>query len=100
MTPISFPDAIKNLTSKLKDWNTNVFRNIFKQQCTILNRINGLQNSPRYSHSEFLDKFECDLNHELDQILENEEILLLQKSRANWINGDYNTRYYHAKIVI
>ncbi|XP_072066642.1 uncharacterized protein [Arachis hypogaea] len=49
----------------------------------------------------FLDNIEVDLSNELEQILDREQMLWLQKSRENWIvERDRNTKYFHIKTII
>lgn len=40
------------------------------------------------------------LQHELNELLQQEELMWFQRSRANWLrDGDHNTKYYHLKVV-
>jgi hypothetical protein len=91
---------LSNLTPHLKDWNKDTFGNIFKRKKELLSRLNGIQNSPHYGYSEFLDKLEKDLQEQLAVTLYQEECLWYQKSRSQWItDGDRNTKYYHSKTI-
>jgi hypothetical protein len=87
---------LNNLTDNLKVWNKEVFGNIFKRKKELLARLNGIQNSPNYGYSNFLDSLEKELQDQLATTLYQEECLWYQKSRGNWIaDGDKNTNYYH-----
>jgi hypothetical protein len=90
--------TLSNLTVQLKEWNREIFGNIFKRKKELLARLNGIQNSPHYGYSSFLDSLEKDLQAQLENTLYQEECLWFQKSRSQWIaDGDRNTKYYHSK---
>jgi len=92
---------ISNLTPQLKDWNHETFGNIFRRKKEVLARLNGIQNSQNYGYSHFLEELEKDLQEQLAITLYQEECLWFQKSRSKWIvDGDQNTKYYHAKTII
>ncbi|KAL4300764.1 hypothetical protein AHAS_Ahas17G0233500 [Arachis hypogaea] len=96
-----FPRALSSLTTALKKWNREVFGNVFKRKRKLLGRIAGIQKTQSYGRNPFLEDLERELNRELEQILEQEEILWMQKSRQLWItDGDRNTKYYHTKTAI
>ena len=92
---------LNNLTTKLKEWNKEVFGNIFKRKNELLTRLNGIQKSPNYGYINFLESLEKDLQDQLDTTLYQEECLWYQKSRGKWItDGDRNTKYYHSKTIV
>lgn len=63
--------------------------------------MNGIQNSPSYGYSNFLDSLEKDLQNQLATTLYQEECLWFQKSRSQWIaDGDRNTKYYHSQTIV
>jgi hypothetical protein len=96
-----FVDLLSNLTNNLKVWNKEVFGNIFKRKKELLARLNGIQNSPNYGYSNFLENLENELQHQLTTTLYQEECLWYQKSRGKWItDGDRNTKYYHSKTIV
>ncbi|RYR49330.1 hypothetical protein Ahy_A07g035788 [Arachis hypogaea] len=93
--------AIKNITEKLQNWNNDVFGNLFKRKRRILNSITRIQNVHSYGRSPLLDDLEKELSGELATVLDQEELLWLQKSRQQWIvDGDRNTHFYHIKIAM
>jgi hypothetical protein len=93
--------TLSNLTVQLKEWNREIFGNIFKRKKELLARLNGIQNSPHYGYSSFLDSLEKDLQAQLENTLYQEECLWFQKSRSQWIaDGDWNTKYYYSKTII
>ena len=47
-----------------------------------------------------LRRLEMKLQNEMSEILEQEELLWFQRSRAKWlIDGDRNTKYYYIKTM-
>jgi hypothetical protein len=57
-----FVDLLSNLTNNLKVWNKEVFGNIFKRKKELLARLNGIQNSPNYGYSNFLENLKTSFN--------------------------------------
>lgn len=53
--------AIKDFTKEIMECNRTTFDNIFKNQKILLARIQGIQNSPKYITSLFLQYLEHDL---------------------------------------
>lgn len=67
----------------------------FKKR-TILNRLKGIQQSPNYSYSNFLQTLEKDLMKEYNDIVKQEEEYWKLKSRITWLSeGDANTKLIH-----
>ena len=93
--------TLNELTPSLKEWNHDTFGNIFKRKRELLARLNGIQNSPNYGYSNFLENLEKELQEQLAMTLYQEECLWFQKSRNQWISdGDRNTKYYHSKTIV
>lgn len=66
-----------------------------------MRRLEGIQ---RHIQAENkvggLRRLEMKLQNEMSEILEQEELLWFQRSRAKWlIDGDHNTKYYYIKIM-
>ncbi|KAL4391859.1 hypothetical protein AHAS_Ahas03G0287200 [Arachis hypogaea] len=88
------------MTTSLKEWNKQVFGNLFKKKRRILNRIVGIQKVPSYGENPFLEDLEENRAKKLESILDQEELMWLQKSKQQWIvDGDRNTHYYHTKTA-
>lgn len=64
-------------------------------------RLNGIQQAVSIKPSSFLLSLEKDLLKEFDMILRQNEELWVMKSRVNWmIQGEQNTTFYHASMLI
>nr|GLL39690.1 uncharacterized protein LOC109163410 [Ipomoea trifida] len=93
--------TIAEVTSQSKEWNKNVFGNIFKRKANLQARIKGVQESVYYPNSKGLQVLENKLIAKLDQVLVEEELLWFQKSRRQWVqDGDRNTAFYHKSTLI
>jgi hypothetical protein len=64
-------------------------------------RIGGIQRKLVTSGtSRWLRGLENKLQNELAKILQQEQMMWFQRSRAKWLmDGDHNTRYYHLKTI-
>lgn len=95
------PEALVELRTKLKKWNREVFGDIHKRKEDLLSKIKEIQNLLDSSQTDDLLSQEEVLIQDLDRVLEQEEILWLQKSRERWIvEGDRNTSLFHISTVI
>ncbi|KAL8170569.1 LOW QUALITY PROTEIN: hypothetical protein V2J09_022373 [Rumex salicifolius] len=87
-------EALDNIKLKLCKWNKDVVGNIQmrKRICKVV--------SSRNMNQSVLDQ-EAMLEKELELILEQEEVLWLQKSREKWIKlGDRNTQFFDMPTII
>ena len=82
------------------EWNRHVFGNIFWRKKRLLARLGGIQRALEDYYSHGLIDLEKQLIAELEEVLSQEEIIWLQKSRQDWLClGDRNTTYFHKKIA-
>lgn len=85
----------------MQKWNKEVFGNIFGRKRDLMNRLNEVDNQLVVNISPALEDLKSNLWHELDQVLQQEELLWFQKSRSKWLFfGDRNTRYFHSITTI
>ncbi|XP_019251154.1 PREDICTED: uncharacterized protein LOC109230077 [Nicotiana attenuata] len=86
----------ENVTS----WNKTTFGNILHKKKTLLARIAGIQKSPSYQTSIFLQNLKTSLIEELDSVLKNEEDFWKLKVRINWLSdGNANIRFFHTSTL-
>ncbi|XP_038715030.1 uncharacterized protein LOC120008723 [Tripterygium wilfordii] len=86
--------AAESFVRKVKEWNHNIFGDIFKKKRRLLARLAGIQRALEVHKSSNLARIEIELKKDL------EEILWYQKSRKDWIQcGDRNTNYFHRKTL-
>ncbi|CAI9114900.1 OLC1v1015718C1 [Oldenlandia corymbosa var. corymbosa] len=95
---VTFEEAILSFASKAKEWNHNVFGNIFQRKKKLRARLEGAQRNLQYYQTERLVQLERSLREELEEVLLQEELLMIQKSQRDWsLFGDRNTAFYHRK---
>ncbi|XP_016195052.1 uncharacterized protein LOC107636029 [Arachis ipaensis] len=93
--------SLSALAENLMVWNKEVFGHIGRQKRSLMRRIGGIQKASSYGRNPFLEELERNLTNELEEILDREEIMWMQKSRDIWVvEGDRNTKYYHTKTII
>lgn len=72
-----------------------------KKKRTLVARIRGIQQSPDYGISAFLQELESCLQQEYHEVLRQEEIMWLQKSRLEWVqSGEINTKFCHLTTLV
>lgn len=81
----------------MKDWNHDVFGDIFRRKRKVLGSLEGIQRTLEVRDSYSLRSLEDILKKDLEDTLLQEELLWYQQSRCQWISQlDRNTRYYHS----
>ncbi|KAH9770764.1 putative ribonuclease H protein [Citrus sinensis] len=97
------PRPFRFLAAWLTDerrWNKEIFGNIIYRKRKLLARIGGIQRILETKPNHSLTRLEVKLQKELDEVLTQEELLWLQKSRRDWtLYGDRNTAYFHKKTL-
>lgn len=83
-------------------WNSHSFGSIGRRRRVLAARIAGIQRTLEdQPPSNFLNTLLQTLTSDYETSCFQEELLWLQKSRAEWINfGDRNTHYYHTKARV
>lgn len=94
-------ETLEGFQSALKEWNKDVFGNVFKHKRHLLARLGGVQRALETRLNPFLYNLEKTLTAEYNAVLEQEELIWFQKSRSNWVQlGDRNTRFFHTTTLI
>ncbi|KAF7811130.1 putative ribonuclease H protein At1g65750 family [Senna tora] len=92
--------SLSTFQEKIKGWNRDVFGNIFRKKERLLRRLQGIHNRLSMGPNLFLSNLQDELWVEYENVLTQEEILWMQKSREQWIvNGDRNTRFFHVSTM-
>lgn len=92
---------LKNSVEKLQAWNRSTFGNIFKRKKRNQMRLEGVTRALEVKMTFGLLRLDEKLKKERSEVLLQEELLWLQKSRANWLRfGDKNMRFFHTSTMI
>ena len=92
--------AVSEFIQQVQRWNKNSFGNIFQRMKILLARIGGVQRALERRSLRSLYRLEARLKRELEEVLMQEELLWLQRSRRDWIFFcDRNTAYFHQKPI-
>ncbi|KAK8652462.1 hypothetical protein V6N13_126494 [Hibiscus sabdariffa] len=90
---------LSSLQSQIKNWNKMIFGYIGQRKKKLQARIMGIDRAMFHWNSNNLSELVNQLRDELDDVLAQEESFWRKKSCAKWIvDGDRNTKYYHASI--
>ncbi|KAE8729471.1 Xyloglucan galactosyltransferase KATAMARI1 [Hibiscus syriacus] len=74
---------LQNLQPKLMEWNPSSFGMIGARKKWIMARLRGIDRVLQQKHSDFLSNLEVQLKTDLELLLEQEDMLWMQKSRSN-----------------
>lgn len=89
------------LAHELKQWNTNVFGNIFHKKKRLLARISGIQKARDLHENPFLIRLEETLIKEYETIIAQENTFWRQKSRDKWLHdSEKNTKFFHLTTLV
>ena len=93
--------AVTKFTNKAKNWNPNVFGNLFHQKNRILARFKGVKIGLSNRPNEFLVCIETELRTELAKVSALEVEYWAMNSRITWlVKGDRNTAFYHTFALV
>ena len=94
-------EAILNFVGKAKQWNVEVFGNLFAKKRRVLARLNGTQKALANNPNAFLLDLEQQLISEYSLILMQEEEYWALKSRLNSATfGDRTTSFFHLSTIV
>ena len=86
---------LKNLRSRLKVWNWQVFGNLNLKIQAATDRVTRIQQSFDDGVTTDLLNEEMDASSELDSLLFQREVLLREQSRVKWLKeGDRNSAFF------
>ncbi|CAN1120865.1 Transposon TX1 uncharacterized 149 kDa protein [Linum perenne] len=89
------PKALADINDDLRTWNKRVFGNIAYRKKRLTEELKLADAWVSSNPSEFNRQKESAIRSKLELVLSQEEMLWVQKSRANWvIEGDRNTRFF------
>ena len=94
-------EVLTKQVDHLSDRNKNVFGNLFHNKRHLCRRLGGIQKRIKEGGPHHLLKLEKNLQHQLDEVLDQIELYWFQKSRMEYIrDGDRNTRFFHLSTVV
>lgn len=97
----SWNTNIARLTSRLIQWNQDVYGNHFKRKRRLLDRLEGIDRALFQGPNERFFQLKKELWTQYNSILDQEEAYWFQQARSQWIRlGDRNTRYFHQKSLV
>ena len=95
MSPTVLSQAISNFETKAKEWNKNVFRNLFYRKKRVIARLKGVQLALSRNANAFLVGLKKDLKAELNEISKLEEEFWAMKAHITWlVEGARNNFFF------
>ncbi|XVE95435.1 hypothetical protein REPUB_Repub02eG0096900 [Reevesia pubescens] len=92
-------DQLTALVVRLKLWSKKEFGDIYRRKKRLLARLNGIQKHLDKGPNDFLQYLEVRLVEDFNLVCAQEEVMLQQKARIDWIQlGDKNSKYFHNVI--
>jgi hypothetical protein len=91
---------IQRVTNNLKDWNHNLFGNIFKRKRRVIKRLEGINNNLVQGENDRLRILKIELELEYNQIVHQEESYWMLQAKNKWLSqGDANTKFFHQSSI-
>lgn len=101
MSLTALSQAISNFETKVKEWNKNVFGNLFYQKKRVIARLKGVQLALSRNANDFLVGLKKDLRAKLNEVSKLEENFWTMKVRITWlVEGDRNTGFFHTSALV
>lgn len=98
---LSWNNQIDSLQAGLRQWNREVFGDVFKRKKRLMKRLNRIAFQLGQYSSPHLEEAQQYLWREYEEVLKQEEIMWYQKSRSKWLMfGDRNSRFFHGVTAI
>ncbi|CAL1410530.1 unnamed protein product [Linum trigynum] len=95
-----FIPSLLELQHTLRKWNKEVFGDILKRKVALSIKLKDLEKQNDQANNPSLIQEENKTREDLERTLWEEEVLWVQKSRANFItSGDCNTHFFHVATL-
>ena len=90
-------ENVMSFVGNVQEWNKEVFGNVNQRKRSLLRKLDSINR--KFERLQFDSSIEGERENvwgQLEEVLAQEEIMWLQRSRCSWYNeGDKNTRYFH-----
>lgn len=95
-----FMCSLKCLAEKLHAWNRDTFGNVFWRKSRLRRRLEGIAKELDVRPSVGLLKLKMNLKREWADVLLQEEVLWMQKSRIDWLCFGKNSKFFHTSTLV
>ena len=96
-----FVDFLNQFTTSLRNWNHEVFGNLFRRKRHLLARLHGVQKALSTNPNPFLFKLEKELISQVNTIKLSNKKSFCGASRVRWLQcGDSNTSFFHTSTIV